>query len=197
MAILLDRAAAAPSARAAQRLGGVGSSVERDVGAAGLALAPAYDSERREEGGAKKRESDLHVGLSLLAGGAVVLVLLLDRVVVVAGLDLGPRDIAVGQIGFAQEFGARRNEIGIAAHPVERVLERKNGAGEVLLRVGTGDHLQLLVAADRAHHRKLSAHLHALTRARKRVGEEARRRDDEHSALVLGDGGHLDTIAGT
>src|SRR3954464_14724432 len=144
------------------------TSVEGDGGSSPFALTPTENAEGREEQGAEQGEHELDVALRVLASVAELLVLLLDGVVVVVRVELGARDALVGEVGFAEDLGACRDEIRVAAHPVEGVLEREDGPGEVLLGVRTGEHLQLLVAAHGAHHRELTTEIGARAGTRER-----------------------------
>src|SRR5947209_13285875 len=85
-------------------------SIEADVRPPALALPPAEDAEGGEEKRTKQGEGELNVALGILARVAVLFVLLLDRAVVVARVDRGAGDPVVGEVRFAQDLGARRDE---------------------------------------------------------------------------------------
>ena len=145
--------------------------------ARGRAPAPAQEPERREEQRDPEDERRLDVALLVLAGSLDVLLLLADLVFGLVGRDL--QLVAVDEVRVRQELRADREEVGVAAQPVERVLEDEDRAGDELLRVGPGEHEELLVAAEARHHLPVLAHVRAVAGARERVREELRRREDE------------------
>src|SRR5438105_242463 len=108
------------------------ASVQGDVRAGPLAAAPAKQADAGEESGADERERPLDAGLRVLPRVAVLLVLLLERLVGVVRVELGLGDVPVGEVRLTQDLRARGDEVRVAAHPVERVLEREDRAREVL-----------------------------------------------------------------
>ena len=123
-------------------------------------------------------QEELDVALLVLAGSLHVL---LPASRICSSLSSGVifSLSAVDEVRVAEDLRAHREEVGVAGQPVERVLEDEDGAGDELLRVGPGEHEQLLVAAEARHHLPVLAHVRAVARARQRVREELRRREDE------------------
>ena len=115
-----------------------------------------------EERGDAEDEEELDVVLLVLAGRLQVLHLLPDLVLALVGRDL--QLVAVDEVRVAEDLRADREEIGVARQPVERVLEHEDRAGDELLRVGAGEHEELLVAAEVRHHLPVLAHVGARCR---------------------------------
>ena len=102
--------------------------------------------------------------------------------------------VAVGEVRVAEDLRADGEQVGVAGQPVERVLEDEDRAGDELLRVGPGEHEQLLVAAEVRHHLAVLAHVRAVAGARERVGEELGRRQDEHARRLGALRGRVDAL---
>src|SRR5262249_3055904 len=137
-----------------------------------LSAAPPEKTEEGEEDRDARRERPLDVRADLAAGGLVLLVLLALRGLVVLRADLRVGDVVEFEVRLLEELRAGREQIGVAADPVERVLDGKDRVGEVTLPVLARNHQELPVAAGAAEHGELLAEVGPVARVGEGVRQE-------------------------
>src|SRR5690606_11836488 len=149
-----------------------------------LADIPTEQSEPGEQERHTQRQAPLHLLLQLLTLTSVFFVLLAHLLfgsLFVVGRLL---EAGVGEVWLTQNLGAGCNQIGIPAHPVQRVLHGQNRAGQEALRMRPSQHLKLLIYTHATKHLELAAKLRPVAGVGKRIGQELTRRHDKHPRLV-------------